>query len=66
MDWKQGFHGYSPDHPDMAGIFLAMGNRVDKQLLEPVHQLNIAPTITWLLGIDAPLSAGEPPVLLSD
>ncbi|HIG39840.1 MAG: ectonucleotide pyrophosphatase/phosphodiesterase [bacterium] len=66
MDWNVGLHGYSPTHPDMAGIFLAMGNGVNKSKLGPVHQLNVAPTITSLLGIEAPLDAKAPPISLTD
>ena len=66
MDWNVGLHGYSPRHPDMAGIFLAMGNGVNKSKLGPVHQLNVAPTITSLLGIEAPLDAKAPPISLTD
>lgn len=66
MDWNLGLHGYSPEHPDMAGIFLAMGNGINKSKLGSVHQLNVAPTITSLLGIDAPLDAKAPPISLTD
>jgi hypothetical protein len=66
MDRPLGFHGYSPAHPDMGGIFLALGHQVNRQRLGTVHQLNVAPTITSLLGIEAPLHATQGPVSLKD
>ncbi len=51
----QGAHGYDPTLPEMGGIFLAMGRGVAKGgRLPPVHAIDVAPTVTRLLGISAP------------
>lgn len=57
-----GSHGYDPSLPDMGGIFLAMGRGVTGgRSLGEVHQIDVAATVSELLGIDAPLhSEGEP------
>jgi predicted AlkP superfamily pyrophosphatase or phosphodiesterase len=61
-DWTRGMHGYAPDHPDMAGIFLALGRGVPRGgRLAQVRAIDVAPTLTELLGIDPPRHAeGEP------
>jgi hypothetical protein len=57
-----GGHGYDPHHPDMAGIFLAMGRGVHTDLVLPeVQQIDLAATVARLLGIDPPRqSEGRP------
>ncbi|MEQ8858205.1 MAG: ectonucleotide pyrophosphatase/phosphodiesterase [Pseudomonadales bacterium] len=58
-----GSHGYRPDHPDMAGVFLAMGRGVPEGLVIPeVHQVDVAATIARLLGIDPPRQSEGRPV----
>ena len=61
-DWTRGMHGYAPDHPDMAGIFLALGRGAPRGgRLAQVRTIDVAPTLTELLGIDPPRHAeGEP------
>ncbi len=56
-----GGHGYLPDHPDMAGIFLARGRGVPVGLrLEAVRAVDVAPTVAALLCIAPPRdAAGE-------
>ena len=55
---RRGFHGYAPDHPDMAGIFLAMGRGIDAGARTgPVPMIDVAPTVAALLGIDPPSDA---------
>jgi predicted AlkP superfamily pyrophosphatase or phosphodiesterase len=58
MSWLgqgKGAHGYPPTHPDMSGIFYALGRGVPADLeLGPVSNLDIAPTVSGLLSIDAP------------
>lgn len=50
-----GGHGYRPDHPDMGGVFMAMGRGVPADLVLPVvHQVDVAPTVARLLGIEPP------------
>ena len=57
-----GGHGYSPDHPHMGGILLALGRGVQAGArLPPAHQTDIAATIARLLGITPPAqSEGTP------
>jgi len=44
----------------MGGIFFAMGNGVTKgKSLPDIHQLEVAPTVTRLLGIEPPTSANR-------
>lgn len=53
-----GGHGYEPRHPDMAGIFLAMGRGVTADLVLPeVQQIDLAATVARLLDIDPPASS---------
>ena len=53
--WRFGGHGFAADHPDMAGIFFAMGRGVPAGLqLGAVPNLDIAPTVSRWLGIEAP------------
>ena len=50
-----GGHGYDPSLPDMAGVFFAMGRGVPRDLVVPeVHQVDVAPTVARLLGIEPP------------
>lgn len=50
-----GGHGYHPAHPDMGGVFFAVGRGVPADLVVPeVHQVDLAPTVARLLGIDPP------------
>jgi len=52
---RPGMHGYLPDHPDMGGIFLALGRGVPPGTrFEAVHAIDVAPTVAALLGIEPP------------
>jgi predicted AlkP superfamily pyrophosphatase or phosphodiesterase len=53
---QRGAHGYDPaEHPEMAGIFLALGRGVPRGArIGPVSALDLAPTAARLLGIDPP------------
>jgi arylsulfatase A-like enzyme len=54
----RGMHGYAPEHPDMAGIFLAVGRGVPAGAkLGAVQMIDVAPTAARLLGIDPPRNA---------
>jgi predicted AlkP superfamily pyrophosphatase or phosphodiesterase len=54
----RGMHGYAPEHPDMAGIFLAIGRGVPKGAkLDEVRMIDVAPTAARLLGIEPPRNA---------
>mgnify|MGYP003329087086 CR=1 FL=1 len=59
---KRGMHGYVPEHPDMSALFLALGRGVPADLsLESVRAIDLAPTVSGLLGIEAPeASEGSP------
>jgi arylsulfatase A-like enzyme len=51
----RGTHGYAPDQPDMAGILYMLGRGVEQgATLDAVSNLDIAPTVSRLLGIDPP------------
>jgi predicted AlkP superfamily pyrophosphatase or phosphodiesterase len=58
-----GAHGYDPSaHPEMGGIFLALGRGVAATgTIPPVRAIDVAPTVSRLLGIDPPAhSEGSP------
>jgi predicted AlkP superfamily pyrophosphatase or phosphodiesterase len=60
---RRGLHGYAPDHPDMAGIFLAMGREIAPGARPArVHMIDVAPTVAALLGIDPPAQATGRPI----
>jgi predicted AlkP superfamily pyrophosphatase or phosphodiesterase len=55
---SRGMHGYSPDLPDMGGIFLATGRGVPRGARPAsVRMIDVAPTVARLLGIDPPRQA---------
>ena len=58
----QGAHGYRPEHPDMAGIFFALGRGVPAGgRLGSVRMIDVAPSVARLLAIDPPRdSEGRP------
>jgi predicted AlkP superfamily pyrophosphatase or phosphodiesterase len=57
-----GAHGYDPELEKMRAVFLAMGRGVRPGTrLGPQRAVDVAPTVTRLLGIDPPLhSEGHP------
>ncbi len=58
MNWKVGGHGYAPGHPEMGAIFLGMGRGLPRGVrIGAVRNVDIAPTIAMLLGIDPPAQA---------
>jgi len=59
-----GAHGYDPSaHPEMGGIFLTMGRGVGAAaILPPVRAIDVAPTISRLLGIAPPTHAEGIPI----
>jgi arylsulfatase A-like enzyme len=59
-----GAHGYDPAaHPEMRGIFLAVGRGVGVSVvLPPVRAIDVAPTLAYLLGIDPPANAEGKPI----
>lgn len=64
---QQGMHGLSPAHPDMATIFLAEGRGVKKgSTLAKVHMLDVAATISFLLGIEPPLQSSGKSIFPTD
>src|SRR5262249_28770340 len=46
-----GAHGYDPARPEMSAIFFAAGPDVGQGSLPLVHNIDIAPTISHLLGV---------------
>ena len=64
--WKMGMHGYDPKHPDMGGIFIAMGRNVCVGCrLQAAHQIDLAPTVARLLGIEPPRQSEGKALLFS-
>jgi predicted AlkP superfamily pyrophosphatase or phosphodiesterase len=60
---SSGQHGYPPDHPDMHAVLFALGRGVPRGLeLGPVRAIDVAPTVTHLLGIDPPRDAEGRPI----
>ena len=60
---KRGMHGYDPDHPEMAAVFLALGRGVPSGLeLGSPRAIDVAPTVARLLGIEAPASSEGLPI----
>jgi predicted AlkP superfamily pyrophosphatase or phosphodiesterase len=54
----RGAHGYLPDHPDMSGVFYALGRGIPSGMtLAPVRVIDVAPTIARLLDIEPPQSS---------
>ena len=58
-----GGHGYHPRHPDMAGVFLALGRGVPSDLVLPeVQQVDVAATVARLLQMKPPRQSEGRPV----
>jgi len=50
-----GFHGYDPEHPAMAAIFVAFGRGARPGTrLPPVRAVDVAPTVLALFGVEVP------------
>jgi predicted AlkP superfamily pyrophosphatase or phosphodiesterase len=49
-----GMHGYAPEMEDMRAIFYGMGAGINPQQLGPVHQVDLMPTVSKILGIKIP------------
>lgn len=61
--WSFGGHGYDPSLPDMGAVFMAMGRGVEPGYeVAEVRQIDVAPTVASLLGIDPPRQAEGQPV----
>jgi predicted AlkP superfamily pyrophosphatase or phosphodiesterase len=55
---KLGMHGMHASHPDMPAIFFAMGRGIKLgSKLKRVEMIDVAPSVTELLNIEAPLHA---------
>ncbi len=60
----RGSHGHAPDHPEMAGIFIAFGADVPAGLeLGMVSALDVAPTVLALFGLPIPETMTGRPLL---
>jgi predicted AlkP superfamily pyrophosphatase or phosphodiesterase len=54
----RGAHGYRGDRPEMGGILFAVGRGVPAgEHLGPTSELDLAPSVAALLGIDPPLQS---------
>jgi arylsulfatase A-like enzyme len=50
-----GFHGHEPDQPEMSGVLVASGRGiVSGARLGAVHNVDVAPTVLALLGVEVP------------
>ena len=59
----RGGHGYAADHPDMGGVFLAIGRGVPAgRELPAVSALDVAPTVARLLAMQPPLNSEGAPI----
>ena len=59
----EGTHGHpASDHPDMRGIFIAAGPLIEPTTSGTIKQVDIAPTISTLLGIPRPAQADGKPI----
>jgi len=58
----RGMHGYLPGRPEMGAIFYALGRGIPRgRALGEVRAIDVAATVSRLLGIDPPLqSEGKP------
>ncbi len=57
---RAGTHGYLPDHPDMWGTLVLWGNGIRSGVrLGKVSNLDVAPTIAALLGLQLPGADGR-------
>lgn len=56
-----GAHGYRSTHPDLQGIYLAIGAGVKKGSAGTVRATEVAPRVTAWLGIDRPGKAPKEP-----
>jgi len=60
-----GGHGYAADHPDMAGVFLAMGRGVPAgRRIAPVRAVDVAATVAAWLDIEPPAHSEGRPIAL--
>ncbi|UCE86293.1 MAG: alkaline phosphatase family protein [Deltaproteobacteria bacterium] len=60
---RRGGHGYAADHPDMSGVFLALGRCVPAgRVLGDVRVIDVAPTLAQLLSIQPPRHAEGQPI----
>jgi alkaline phosphatase D len=61
--WQRGMHGYAPDAPDMGGILFALGRGVPSGAqLGVVRMIDVAPTVSRLLGIAPPAQCEGKPI----
>ena len=66
LGWQFGGHGYDPALTEMGGIFFGLGRGFEGGARLPaVHQLQVAPTVARLLGVNPPRGARAEPVALA-
>jgi len=54
-----GHHGYLNSDPQMNGVFIAWGYGIKPGVIEPIKNLDVAPTIAKLLGVELPTAEGR-------
>ncbi|MEM7410775.1 MAG: ectonucleotide pyrophosphatase/phosphodiesterase [Myxococcota bacterium] len=60
---RRGLHGYRASEPDMQGILLALGRGVAPgETLGPAAMIDVAATVSALLGIDPPAQSEGAPI----
>ncbi len=52
-----GQHGYDPRHPEMKAIFYAAGPSFKSKTIKEFVNVDVAPTVAELIGIDPPADA---------
>lgn len=57
-----GYHGYSAKLKDLHSIFVAGGAGIRRAFLGKVRNIDVAPTISWLLRIPSPADAQGKPI----
>jgi predicted AlkP superfamily pyrophosphatase or phosphodiesterase len=56
----QGTHGYPTSDPELDGIFIAQGRRIQQGVsLQRIANLDVAPTVAQLLGLKIPHAEGR-------
>lgn len=64
VGWKTGMHGFDPEVPEMATIFLALGRGAPPgKRLATVRSIDVAATVARLLGIEPPRHSEGTPLL---
>lgn len=55
----RGQHGFDPTHPDMHGIFIAVGEKIIPQKLKAIENIEVYPLLCQLLAIACPITDAQ-------